>query len=37
MAPGYCPDGFELGDVEALAKQYPAAAPRIRDLAPRNR
>ena len=36
MSPGYRSDGFEMGDVEALVKQYPAAAQRIRDLAPRH-
>src|SRR5262245_22335391 len=37
MAPGYRSDGFELADVEALVRQYPQAARRIRDLAPRSR
>ena len=36
MAPGYRSDGFEMGDVEALVRQYPAAERRIRDLGPRH-
>jgi predicted cupin superfamily sugar epimerase len=35
MAPGFRPEGYEHPDVEALARQYPGAAARIRDLAPR--
>jgi uncharacterized protein len=37
MAPGYRSSGFELADVEALVRQYPAAERRIRDLAPLHR
>ena len=36
MAPGYRSDGFELADVEALVREFPSAARRIRDLAPRH-
>ena len=36
MAPGYRSDGFELGDVEVLVRQYPSAERCIRDLAPRH-
>ena len=36
MAPGYRSDGFELADIEDLVHRYPAAARRIRDLAPRH-
>jgi len=35
MAPGFRASGYEHPDVEALARRYPAAAARIRDLAPR--
>jgi len=35
MAPPYDQDDFTLGDPEALARRYPAAAPSIRRIAAR--